>query len=165
MNQRASLPDRRQNRTHEIAAYGATWRVCIGYDAHGRAREVFMDGDRVGSEVAHLLSDACVAISVALQHGVPASAMGASCGTVPVFGEDDATAPASALGAVLTVLAIDDADIAAMVRARDADLDQACAFCGPAAFYEADVEGVGMCWHCKACGTPHGAIRPEDVIE
>lgn len=109
---RTQLPARRQNRTHEITAYGGRWRVCVGYDGAGRAREVFMDGERVGSEVAHLLSDACVAISVALQHGVPAAEMGASCGTVPVFGEGGATAPASALGAVLAVLAQDDADIA-----------------------------------------------------
>ncbi|SOH93354.1 hypothetical protein SAMN06273572_10230 [Monaibacterium marinum] len=109
---RVHLPDRRQNRTHEITAYGGRWRVCVGYDGAGRAREVFMDGERVGSDVAQLLSDACVAISVALQHGVPAAEMGASCGTVPVAGAAEVTEPASALGAVLAMLVAEDADIA-----------------------------------------------------
>ena len=62
--------------------------------------------------MAALLSDATVAISVALQHGVPAAAMAKSMGRLPNVATDPgslaqlgvSTEPASPIGAALDLL-------------------------------------------------------------
>src|SRR6478752_4310331 len=76
---RQTLPGRRDSITETIqfsrsdgttVAYDAT----IGFDRLGRPREIFLSGAKDGSDMYVALLDAAVALSVALQHGVTATA-------------------------------------------------------------------------------------------
>jgi hypothetical protein len=103
---RTPLPTRRRCETVAIDWRGAPLTVCIGFDDAGAPREVFVDGPREGSDIQHQLSDACVVVSVALQHGISPAAMAKSLGTVPEWqGGAQVDAPASVIGAVLRVVA------------------------------------------------------------
>jgi hypothetical protein len=77
---RIRLPNRRVALAEEIAFEGHVWRISLGLDAAGHAREIFMDGSKAGSPLERLLDDACVAVSLLLQHGVPAAGLWASLG-------------------------------------------------------------------------------------
>lgn len=102
---RVPLPHRRPSWTTSVRFRDTLLEVTVGFDGLGVAREVFATGPKAGSDMAHALSDACVAVSVALQHGVPAEAMAKSMGTVPVWTEaGEGSGPASPLGAILQVL-------------------------------------------------------------
>jgi hypothetical protein len=64
--------------------------------------EVFYaDGQRVGSQLQHAIQDACVVISVALQHGVQPSAVAKSLSTTTIFG---AIQPATVIGVIAAAL-------------------------------------------------------------
>ena len=64
-----------------------------------RLSEVFYsDGQRVGSQLQHEISDGCVLISLLLQHGATPDAIGHSLSRIPVLGQD---APASVIGAIV----------------------------------------------------------------
>lgn len=98
---RQSLPNRRPAATVE-ASFGT---VTIGYDLAGRPKEVFANGPREGSQMQHILADACVVISIALQHGVAPAALAKSLGTVPAWDNGKpTTAPASPIGELMTIL-------------------------------------------------------------
>jgi hypothetical protein len=99
---RTPLPARRLSETAEVRHGETTFTVTIGFDDAGSPREVFADGHKEGSAMRHLLSDACIIISVALQHGVSPDDLRRSLGTTPTFRGD---APASAIGAVMAALA------------------------------------------------------------
>lgn len=75
---RRRLANRRPAVTHDIG--GGRYTASIGFDELARPREVFLSGGKPGSELDGLLGDAAVALSVALQHGVPAEAMALSVG-------------------------------------------------------------------------------------
>jgi hypothetical protein len=77
---RARLPNRRLNITDVAVWRGRTWMLCIGFDRAGRAREVFIDGNKTGSEFEGLLDDACVLLSILLQTGVPSGDVGRHLG-------------------------------------------------------------------------------------
>lgn len=70
---RHDLPTRRLSQTRKITTpEGQTIHLSIGYDPHedGRPREVFYSaGFRSGSQLEFLVQDACVLISLLLQHG------------------------------------------------------------------------------------------------
>ena len=99
---RQILPHRRPNETREIEHDGRRLTVTVGFDLDARPREVFADGVREGTDLAHILADACVVVSLALQHGAEPSALRKSLGVVPdpARGEH-ATRPASVLGAIV----------------------------------------------------------------
>jgi hypothetical protein len=77
---RERLPNRRLNITDVAQWRGRTWMLCIGFDRAGRAREVFIDGNKTGSEFEGLLDDACVLLSILLQTGVPTGDVGRHLG-------------------------------------------------------------------------------------
>lgn len=106
---RQTLPGRRPCVTVEATVAGKTVTIGVGFDpATGQALEAFADIAR-GTDQQHTLSDACVAVSVALQYGVPPEALEHSLGRVPAWVKDRDTmvlgeAPASPVGAVLAVI-------------------------------------------------------------
>lgn len=107
MTARARLPDRRPNLTRSIAWQGREIVVTAGFDpASGVLREVFAAGAKEGSDMAMVLADACVVISLALQFGARPGDLAHSLGRVPAWGADGAEgeAPASAIGAVVEAL-------------------------------------------------------------
>ena len=97
------MPDRRPSITRTIQWAGKEFSVSIGYWLDGRPGEIFMDGPKTGSDMRAILADACVVISLALQHGIEPSALAHSLARVPV--SETESAPASVLGAVVEVLA------------------------------------------------------------
>ncbi|WP_227272006.1 TSCPD domain-containing protein [Roseobacter weihaiensis] len=70
---RHSLPGRRPSENRKIVTpEGHTVHLTIGYDPRdqGRVREVFYSGGfRTGSQLEFQIQDACVLISLLLQHG------------------------------------------------------------------------------------------------
>ena len=112
---RRRLPNRRPALTRTIDAGNHRLEVTIGLDpADGRPREVFVDGVKNGGELAMILDDVAVLVSVALQHGIPAAALAKSMSRVPLaplapedLAEADGpkqTAPAIVVGVVLDFL-------------------------------------------------------------
>jgi hypothetical protein len=89
----------------DIAFGGQTFTVCVGYDDAGHPLEVFADGQKTGSSMAAFIDDACIVISIALQHGLTPAALARSLSTVPVWanGARD-EGPASPVGAILAAL-------------------------------------------------------------
>ena len=105
---RAALPTRRRNATADAiwtAPDGSAhaFAVCAGFDDHGRPREVF--ANHAKGAMAATLADACVLISIALQHGIPPDALAKSLGQVPSWPGNDATSPASPIGTILAAIA------------------------------------------------------------
>ncbi len=112
---RQRLPNRRPSETRELQLPHATVTACVGFDpADGRPRELFLSGAKDGTEMAAILDDTSVVISVALQHGIPAAALAKSVARIPaapLVPTDLATAtgqahtaPASVIGAALDLL-------------------------------------------------------------
>ncbi|MCC5960564.1 MAG: hypothetical protein JJU08_14625 [Rhodobacteraceae bacterium] len=103
---RTRLPARRPNATTEVAFGAFTFTVTVGFDLTGRPREVFADGAKIGTDIGHIVSDACVVLSLALQHGCPPELLPKSMGRVPYPARGpDQCGPASALGAIAAVVA------------------------------------------------------------
>ena len=67
---RHRLPNRRLNETVDMLFDGQRFHVTIGFAPDGRPREVYCHGAKVGSSMDLLLDDACVALSLLLQHGI-----------------------------------------------------------------------------------------------
>ena len=102
---RTRLPDRRRNLIRDIAFGGQAFTVCVGYDDAGQPLEVFADGQKTGSTMAAFIDDACIVISIALQHGIAAEALACSLSTIPVWDNGiRGEGPASPVGAILSVL-------------------------------------------------------------
>lgn len=100
---RAVLPNRRPNTTVAAEWQGHSFTVCIGFDAQGRAAEVFCDHAK--GDMRAVLADACVLISIALQHGIAPAALAKSLGTVPAWRNgEQIEAPASPVGTIMAVI-------------------------------------------------------------
>lgn len=99
---RTSLPDRRRNETFPTEYRGSKWVITVGFDDAGNPREVFANGPKEGSDMQHVLSDACVVISIALQHGIAAAELMKSIGSIPTF--EDHSEPASPIGIILKIV-------------------------------------------------------------
>ena len=105
---RQRLPDRRPNETRVIRWAGSDdqpteFAVTVGFYLDGRPGEVFAaSSGKVGSAMRTLLEDSCVAISIALQHGVMPEALAHSMGRMPISKTE--TRPASIIGAIAEVL-------------------------------------------------------------
>jgi len=103
---RAQLPPRRQNETHSVEHGMHRFTVTVGYAADGRPAEVFADGAKIGTDMAHTIADACVVISLALQHGCPPETLVKSLGRVPApeLLVTGANRPASVLGVIADIV-------------------------------------------------------------
>ena len=98
---RNRLPDRRPNQTLELMFDGIYYAVTIGFfPTIGRVGEVFTHGAKVGSAMDAILDDACVALSLLLQHGVAPSALAASMGR-----DGNGKRPSSIIGGLADLLA------------------------------------------------------------
>lgn len=102
---RAILPHRRPSLQRACAWRGHGFVVTLGFDpAAADVREVFAEADK-GGQLQATLSDACVLISLLLQHGVTPRAMAKSMGVEPdLLRGGGAVLPASPVGAVLAVV-------------------------------------------------------------
>jgi hypothetical protein len=102
---RHRLPDRRRNAIREVAWAGQSFTVCVGHDGAGQPLEVFADGQKTGSVMAAVIDDACIVISLALQHGVTPEALAHSLSTIPTWENGvRLDGPASPIGAILGAL-------------------------------------------------------------
>ena len=78
---RESLPARRDHETFEFdfsrGAHdpGTRYTVGVGRYPDGRIGEVFLDCHKLGSALTDDSRDAAMAVSIALQHGVPIAAL------------------------------------------------------------------------------------------
>ena len=102
---RARLPHRRESETIDLFFAGRGFAVTIGFYPDGRLGEVFSSGVKVGSDLDAILADACVAISLLLQHGVTPAALARSMGRA-----GDGITPASVIGALSDCLAEQEPD-------------------------------------------------------
>ena len=75
---RERLPNRRPNETADLEFGSVRYASTIGYFPDGRPGEVFMHGSKVGSTMDGLLDDACILVSLLLQHNVDPSQLAAS---------------------------------------------------------------------------------------
>lgn len=115
---RMPLPDRRQNQTIEVEFGDQMLTVCMGFDPSGAVREVFAAGHKAGSDMQHVIDDACVIISIALQHGIAVEALAKSLGRVPAWrGGREVEALASPVGAILGAI-VDRPELAAIAGAQ-----------------------------------------------
>lgn len=102
---RTPLPARRRNETREVEFGGRGYSVCVGFYDDGQPAEVFADGPREGSDMRATLSDACVLVSIALQHGITRAELERSLGRVPRWTpQGEAEGPASIIGAVIEAI-------------------------------------------------------------
>ena len=97
---RERLPDRRPNETTTLLFGGLRFAVTIGFHPDGRPGEVFASGAKPGCDLDYLLDDACVALSLLLQHGVEPAALAGSMGRA-----GDGATPSSLIGALADHLA------------------------------------------------------------
>jgi len=113
-SQRQRLDNRRYSITETISFVRAdgnstSYDATVGFDALFRPREIFLFGAKDGSDMSAVLIDTAVALSVALQHGVTATAMANSVSKVDGL-------PASVIGAALDLLAKHEADVAPLFK-------------------------------------------------
>ena len=93
---RDTLPNRRPNETRMLIFGGMSFAVTIGfYPFDGRPGEVFASGAKSGCDLDYLLDDACVALSLLLQHGVAPAKLAHAMGRA-----GDGATPASIIGAL-----------------------------------------------------------------
>ena len=95
---RQRLPNRRLNETVDLRFEGQRYHVTVGCFSDGRPGEVFCHGAKVGSGIDLLIDDACVALSMLLQHGVESQDLAHSMGRL---GDG---APASIIGALVALV-------------------------------------------------------------
>jgi hypothetical protein len=96
---RARLPDRRLAETIDLEHGGMRFSVTVGFYPDGRPAEAFTHGAKAGSTIDGLLDDACVVVSLLIQHGVDPRGLASSMGRL---GDGH---PASVIGAVVDLVA------------------------------------------------------------
>lgn len=108
---RDRLPDRRPAETRRLE-FGrsdgteAVYHATIGFDlVTATPREIFLAGAKDGTDMMSILTDTAVLISVALQYGVPVSAMAKSISRIPIDEDGPPIKPTSIIGAALDLLA------------------------------------------------------------
>ncbi len=98
---RERLPTRRPNQTTDMVYDGTRYAVTVGFHpGTGEAREIFTHGARVGSNMDAILDDACILLSLLLQHRVDPAALARSMGRLGKGGQ-----AASVIGALADLLA------------------------------------------------------------
>lgn len=119
---RQRLRDRRQSETRTLRHDGHQFTVTVGFDAGGQPLEVFACAAKAGTALAHLLADAAVIVSIALQHGVEPAALAKSLGRLPDFDKGKgAERPASVLGLILEAVGEAKAPWPATAERREGD--------------------------------------------
>lgn len=99
---RTQLPTRRRNETMTMDWHGQTVSVTFGYDDQGNLREIFADVAKQGTDLNALISDWCVIVSIAIQHGISPADLARSLTRVPEpMRGRDATVPASLIGTIM----------------------------------------------------------------
>ncbi len=99
MTERQRLPNRRPCSTLVFRHNGSRYNLTIGFYNDGEIGETFIDGPRIGSEMAHLVHDAAVLISIAVQYQVPVEVIRGAVGRTEVTGTAHSIA-----GAVLDLI-------------------------------------------------------------
>ena len=103
MTARQRLPQRRPNQTVELVHGSMSFSVTLGFDpATGEPREVFTHGVKVGSNMDSILDDACVLLSLVLQHNITASSLAGSMG---YYNDNEAS---SIIGRLVNLLAAEE---------------------------------------------------------
>ena len=97
---RELLPDRRPSISVDLEYGGLVYQVSVGFYPDGRVGEVFCHGAKVGSGMHGLLDDACVVMSLLLQHGVTPDVLQKSLGGEPA----DRRESASIIGALAAMM-------------------------------------------------------------
>jgi hypothetical protein len=100
MTERQRLPNRRPCSSLVFRHNGGPYNLTIGFYADGRVGETFIDGPRIGSEVAHLVHDVAMLISIAIQYQVPVEVVRGAVSRTEVTGSAHSIA-----GAVLDIVA------------------------------------------------------------
>ena len=72
---RVQLPSRRQSSNYNIEFGGQQFAVTVGFYPDGQPGEVFANAGKTPQAVQHIVADACILTSIALQHGVPAESL------------------------------------------------------------------------------------------
>ena len=105
MTTRTQLPARRPSQTIATEWQGHPFSVTVGYCPDAlEPREVFADTAK-GGQMQATMADACVLISIALQHGVTRAALAKSMARVPdVMAGNGAELPASPIGTILDLI-------------------------------------------------------------
>lgn len=99
---RVPLPERRRSVQWRLRHGDVTFYLTFSYYPDGRVGDVFAAGGyRQGSEMQHTVDDACIAISIMLQHGVPPEALVGSLGTVPCGFNGESERFASIIGVIV----------------------------------------------------------------
>jgi hypothetical protein len=76
MTARCALPQRRPHETFEFEHWGQRFVVGVGRSSSGaHVSEVFINTGKVGTQAETLARDSAVLLSLALQYGVPITAM------------------------------------------------------------------------------------------
>jgi hypothetical protein len=102
---RHPLPQRRTSVTDTVDYHGHAIAITVGLYPDGTPGEVWASTGK-GGDMQRTLDDACVLVSLLLQHGVSLADMGKSLGKVPEHRIVDGAmalcdAPASAVGLVV----------------------------------------------------------------
>jgi hypothetical protein len=109
MNDRDRLPNRRPNSTVKLKHKGMTFYVTVGFDpVDGKIKEVFGNAHRASTDIDYLISDSCVAISIALQMGATPELLLHSMSFVDVVGDPEITRePASIMGKIVQAIIVE----------------------------------------------------------
>ena len=118
---RRRLPNRRSSETRALTVGNHAFAATVGFHpADGRPQELFLAGAKDGTDMAAILDDASVVISISLQHGISATALAKSVARLPLAPLTPAdlaeaagprnTVPASVIGAALDFLCEIEAD-------------------------------------------------------
>jgi hypothetical protein len=93
------LPNRRQCESFEFRHAGHPFTLSAGMYPDNRIGEIFISSNRAGSQVESVARDSAIAVSIALQFGVPLETIRAA------LTKDHDGGPATLLGAALDKLA------------------------------------------------------------
>jgi hypothetical protein len=101
---RQRLPHRRPSLTLTIEDDGQRYHLTVGFDpVTAEPSEMFLHGPRTGTQMASLVHDGSILASLAMQHGIPASALVKSLSQCT--GPNHHNMPASPIGAALALVA------------------------------------------------------------
>lgn len=71
MTFRVTLPQRRHSETFSFEHFGQTFTATVGYHPDRTIGEIFLNSSKMGSGADAAARDAAIAVSIAIQHGVP----------------------------------------------------------------------------------------------
>lgn len=102
---RRPLPNRRECITQTIVVGNGVYDASVGFDQYGEPKEIFLSGAKTGTDMAAVLADTGILVSIALQSGIPAELLAPSMSRVPAGWTEEAVDRASVLGAALDLVA------------------------------------------------------------